>query len=152
MPGFRGDRLRRSREAAGLDLRTLTLALELSTPERVRQWERGLERPRPRFIPLLARAVGLDPLELLDVDVQDPPLAGLRLAAGLSIPDITSIAGVSRGTFQRLEGGWPSGGPPAQLVQALAAAFGRTSGEVEAAIRRSRADVAAAAVGGATPS
>src|SRR5688572_12120950 len=67
-PLLRGDRLRAAREAVGLTREELATKLELSGPARIRVWETGLERPRPRFVPRLAAALGVDPLHLLDVD------------------------------------------------------------------------------------
>src|SRR3954451_22022301 len=86
----------------GLSREELATKLELSSPVRIRVWETGLERPRPRFVPRLAPAVGVDPLYLLDVDRDDPPLAALRLAAGLATNEVTG-AGLSVMTYVRLE-------------------------------------------------
>ena len=82
-PLLRGDRLQAAREATGMSREELATKLELSSPVRVRVWEMGLERPRPRFVPRLAVALGVNPLYLLDVDPDDPPLAAPRVAAGL---------------------------------------------------------------------
>src|SRR4051794_13837756 len=89
-PLLRGDRLRAAREAAGLTREELATKLELSDPARIRVWETGLERPRPRFVPRLAAALGVDQLYLLDVDAGDPPLAALRLAAGFATNQVTA--------------------------------------------------------------
>src|SRR5215210_6440849 len=86
----------------GLTREVLATKLELSSPVRIRVWETGLERPRPRFVPRLAAAVGVDPLYLLDVDLDDPPLAALRLAAGRATNEVTG-AGLSVMTYVRLE-------------------------------------------------
>ena len=80
----------------------LATKLELSSPVRLRVWETGLERPRPRFVPRLAVALGVNPLYLLDVDPDDPPLAALRLAAGLATNEVTG-PGLSVMTYVRLE-------------------------------------------------
>ncbi len=72
-PLLRGDRLQAAREAVGLTREELAMNLGLSSPARLRVWESGLERPRPRFIPRLAAALGVDPLHLLDVDPDAPP-------------------------------------------------------------------------------
>jgi transcriptional regulator with XRE-family HTH domain len=56
-PLLRGDRLQAAREAVGLTREELATRLELSSPARVRVWESGLERPRPRFVPRLAAAL-----------------------------------------------------------------------------------------------
>ncbi|WP_448624542.1 helix-turn-helix domain-containing protein [Geodermatophilus sp. URMC 64] len=89
-PLLRGDRLHAAREAKGLTREELATRLELSSPARIRVWELGLERPRPRFVPRLAAALGVDPLYLLDVDSDDPPLSALRLAAGLATNEVTA--------------------------------------------------------------
>jgi transcriptional regulator with XRE-family HTH domain len=101
-PLLRGDRLQAAREAVGLTREELATKLELSSPARVRVWETGLERPRPRFVPRLAAALGVDPLYLLDVDAGDPPLAALRLAAGFATNQVTA-PGLSIMTYVRLE-------------------------------------------------
>jgi transcriptional regulator with XRE-family HTH domain len=93
---LRGDRLQAAREAMGLTREELASQHELSSPSRIRVWETGLERPRPRFMPRLAAALGVDPLYLLDVDPDDPPLVALRLAAGLATNEITAPGGGSR--------------------------------------------------------
>jgi transcriptional regulator with XRE-family HTH domain len=72
-PLLRGDRLQAAREAAGMSREDLALKLELSSPARIRVWELALERPRPRFVPRLAAALGVEPLYLLDADPEDPP-------------------------------------------------------------------------------
>jgi hypothetical protein len=101
-PLLRGDHLQAAREAVGLSREGLATELELSSPVRIRVWETGLERPRPRFVPRLAAALGVDPLYLLDVDRDDPPLAALRLAAGLATNEVTG-PGLSVMTYVRLE-------------------------------------------------
>ena len=101
-PLLRGDRLQAAREAVGLTREELATKLELSGPARIRVWQTGLERPRPRFVPRLAAALGVDPLYLLDVDAGDPPLAALRLAAGLATNQVTA-PGLSVMTYVRLD-------------------------------------------------
>jgi len=143
-PLLRGDRLQAAREAAGLTREALARELELSGPERVRIWETGLERPRPRFVPRLAAALGVDPLHLLDVDAGDPPLAALRLAAGRATNEVTA-PGLSVMTYVRLEDGRTGVIPSAEVIGAVADALGVDVPSVEAAIRRSRIDHAALA-------
>lgn len=137
LPAFRGDRLLAAREAAGLTREGLTLALEMSSPIRIRLWELAYESPQPRFVPQLAAAVKVEPLHLLDVDPDDPPLAALRLAAGLTIEQM-GAPGMSVMTYQRLEAGRRSVGSPDTLIAALATALGVDPKRVEAAIHRSR--------------
>ncbi len=143
-PLLRGDRLQAAREAVGLTREELATKLELSSPARIRVWESGLERPRPRFIPRLAAALGVDPLHLLDVDPVDPPLAALRLAAGRATNEVTA-PGLSVMTYVRLEDGRPGADPPVRLITAIAEALGVDVPRVEAAVRRSRSDHAALA-------
>ncbi|MGY1828990.1 helix-turn-helix domain-containing protein [Geodermatophilus sp. SYSU D01180] len=143
-PLLRGDRLQAAREAMALTREELATKLELSSPSRIRVWEKGLERPRPRFVPRLAAALGVDPLHLLDVDPDDPPLAALRLAAGLATNEVTA-PGLSVMTYVRLEDGRPGADPSGRLISAIAEVLGADVGRVDAAARRSRRDHAAVA-------
>ncbi len=146
-PLLRGDRLQAAREAMGLTREELATRLELSSPSRIRVWETGLERPRPRFVPRLAAALGVDPLHLLDVDPDDPPLAALRLAAGLATNEVTA-PGLSVMTYVRLEDGRPGVDPSARLFAPVAEVLGVDVARVDAAVRRSRSDHAALAPSG----
>ena len=143
-PLLRGDRLQAAREATGMSREELATKLELSSPVRVRVWEMGLERPRPRFVPRLAVALGVNPLYLLDVDPDDPPLAALRLAAGLATNEVTG-PGLSVMTYVRLEDGRPGADPSATVIAAIADVLGVKVSRVEAALRRARSDHAALA-------
>ena len=143
-PLLRGDRLQAAREAMGLTREELTTRLELSSPSRIRVWETGSERPRPRFVPRLAAALGVDPLYLLYVDPDDPPLAALRLAAGLATNEVTA-PGLSVMTYVRLEDGRPGADPSAGLITTIAGVLGVDVPRVGAAVRRSRSDHAALA-------
>jgi transcriptional regulator with XRE-family HTH domain len=122
----------------------LALALGLSSQARIRVWESGLERPRPRFIPRLAAALDVEPLYLLDADPDDPPLADLRLAAGRATNEMAA-PGVSVMTYMRLEDGRPGGVPSATVLAAVAHVLGVNVTRVEAAVHRSRCDHAASA-------
>lgn len=138
-PEFRGDRLRAAREAAGVSREDLTLQLGLSTPIRIKLWEEGTERPRPSFVPPLAAAVGVDPLHLLDVDPDDPPLAGLRIAAGLATKQMAR-PGMSVMSYQRIEGGRPATVVSEDVIAAIAEALQIDRRRVEAGIQRARRD------------
>lgn len=122
----------------------LATKLELSSPVRVRVWETGLERPRPRFVPRLAVALGVNPLYLLDVDPDDPPLAALRLAAGLATNEVSG-PGLSVMTYVRLEDGRPGADPSDRVIAAISQVLGVEISCVKAAVRRSRSDHAAVA-------
>ena len=138
-PLLRGDRLREARDAMGLTREQLATKLELSGPARVRVWELGIERPRPRYLPRLAAALHVEPLHLLDVEVDDPPLAALRVAAGLAINEM-GVPGLSVMTYVRLEDGRPGSDPSPAVVTAIAGLLAVEEPRVEAAIRRSRRD------------
>jgi hypothetical protein len=101
----------------------LSVKLELSGPSRIRVWEDGLERPRPRLVPRLAAALGVEPLYLLDVDPDDPPLAALRVAAGLATNEM-GAPGLSVMTYVRLEDGRPGADPSTKIVAAIAGVLG----------------------------
>src|SRR3954452_16512796 len=103
----------------GLTREELAAKLELSSPARIRVWETGLERPRPRFIPRLAAALGVDALHLLDVDPDDPPLAAFRWAPGRATNEVPA-PGVSVMTYVRLEDGRPAADPSVRVVAAIA--------------------------------
>lgn len=138
-PLVRGDRLQAAREAAGLSREDLARVLELSSPARIRVWELGLERPRPRFLPRLAQVLGVAPLELLDVDPEDPPLVALRVAAGRATNEM-GAPGMSVMTYVRLEDGRPGAEPPDAVLDALADRLGVSRMRAAAAVRRSRRD------------
>ncbi len=131
----------------GITREELAEKLELSSPSRIRVWETGLERPRPRYVPRLAAAVGVDPLHLLDVDPEDPPLAALRLAAGRATNEVTG-PGLSVMTYVRLEDGRTGAVPSAEVIGAVADVLGVDVPRVEAAVRRSRSDQSALASSG----
>lgn len=143
-PAFRGDRLLAAREAAGLSRDELTLRLGFSSPLRIKVWEDGAERPRPSLVPPLAAAVGVDPLHLLDVDPADPPLAALRIAAGLALTQMARPR-LSVMRYQRIEGGQlrdVSG----DVVTMIAQVMQIDPRRVEASIQRTRRDVGRAHV------
>lgn len=137
-----GQRLAAARKAAGLTAEELAGRMGLSSGERIQAWESGIaERPRPRFIPPLAATLSIDPLILLDVDPADPPLAALRLVAGLSMRDIAERTGLIPMTYQRLENTGRTGKRMPlndDIVAELAAALGAEPTRVWAAIEASR--------------
>ena len=143
-PLLRGDRLRAAREAAGLSRDDLAVALGLSSPSRIRLWESGAEHPRPRFVPRLAVTLGVEPLELLDVDPDDPPLIALRLAVGRATNEM-SAPGMSVMTYVRLEDGRAGADPSDGVIAAIASELHIDDAQVRSAIRRSRRDHAAEA-------
>lgn len=140
LPGFRRDHLAAARLAAGMSTADLAAAVG-TVRSQVSAWEAGrTERPRPLLMPRLATALGVDVMTLLDVDPADPPLAALRLAAGLSVRDASRAAGTSLMGYQRLEVGRSHAPPQDNLLAAVAAGLGVSLAQVQAAVRRSRAD------------
>jgi transcriptional regulator with XRE-family HTH domain len=55
-------------------------------------WERGVDAQSAPYIPPLARAVGVDPLALFDVDLAGRPFTALRMAAGLTLQALSEAA------------------------------------------------------------
>ena len=121
---FRGDRLAAAREAAGQTQADLALAVGVSAAQRIANWERGDEQPRPQFIPPLARSVEIAAVELLDVDPAKPGLLGLRLAAGLTVAEVAERTGLPRMTYNRLERGMSVKALTGDRVDALAKTLG----------------------------
>jgi transcriptional regulator with XRE-family HTH domain len=109
-----------------------------SDQARVSEWERGLFSPRPGQVPALAGAVGVDPLQLLDIDSQGPELEALRLAAGLSLQTIAAAVGTSVSRYRRIERGARLEDPPGELVERLASVLSVPPGTVRAAVDISR--------------
>jgi len=79
----------------------------------------------------LARALEIDPVELLDVDAeQGLTLQQLRAAAGLSQAAVAAAAGLQRTTYSAIERG-----ESASLSPAAAVAIGRALSTSEQAVR-----------------
>ena len=135
---IRGGLLARSRKAAGWTQAQLAAQLGAAGRLRVGQWERGLEQPQPRYIPRLAAALHLDALELLDVDVQNPPLQALRLAAGLTLAEVAAVTDMAYSTYCRLENGLVRANPHPETTDAVAHALGRGTTNILRAIAQSR--------------
>ena len=131
---FRGDLLAAAREDAGLTQADLALAVGVSAAQRIANWERGDEQPRPNFIPVLARAVGIASLELIDVDPAKPGLVGLRLAAGLTVAEVAQCTGLPRMTYNRLERGMSVKALTEERLEALAKALGVPADELSSLV------------------
>lgn len=137
---LRGLRVARLRILAGWTQRQLADELGALGRRRVGQWERGLEQPQPRYLPLLAAALQVEPLELLAVDRNDPPLLALRLAAGLTLTEVAAGSGIPYSSYRRLEHGLIVADPTAVTAKDLASTFGVTTGQLLRAAARSRAE------------
>jgi hypothetical protein len=94
-------------------------------------------------VPQIANLLAIHPLGLLDVDPDDPPLAGLRFAAGRATTEM-SVPGMSVMTYVRLEDGRSSLEPHAEVIAHLCALLQVGEPLVRSAIRRSRRDSEAA--------
>ncbi len=133
---LRGDRVAQLRRAAGQ--RQVDFAARLGTREqRVGEWERGTQQPHPRQLVALARELQVPPLQLLDVDADDPPLQALRLAAGLTLQQMAAASGVAFSTYRRLEVGAVRGNPSPHTLQKLSAALQIAPERIAAALARS---------------
>ena len=137
---LRGQRVARLRTLAGWTQQQLAAELGASGRRRIGQWERGLEQPQPRFVPLLAAALQVEPLELLTVDRRDPPLLALRMAAGLTLTEVAAASGIPYTSYHRLEHGLVVADPAAATAKALARTFGVTNDQILRAVTRSRAE------------
>ncbi len=135
---IRGGLLARSRKAAGWTQAQLAVQLGAAGRLRIGQWERGMEQPQPRYIPRLAAALHLDALELLAVEVQNPPLQALRLAAGLTLAEIAAASGMAYSTYYRLENGLVRTNPHPETTDAVAHALGRGTADILRAIAQTR--------------
>lgn len=136
---LRGARLAALRRAAGLV--QSDLAVHLGTVDRrVGEWERGEQQPRPHYLVAIAAALDVDPLELLDVDPQDPPLLALRLAAGMTLRELAEASGIPFSSYRRFERGVGRAAPGGDVVDALASALGVTPQQVQRAAACSRAE------------
>jgi transcriptional regulator with XRE-family HTH domain len=135
-----GGALRKARLNAGLTLRGVASVVGVASGARVGMWERGLEQPNARFVPLLAKAVNLPVTALLAGVGRKPGLIDLRLARGLSGVELAEAAGVSKMTYYRLEQGVGTHTPDRPTLAALASALGVSDVVVVEAIFQTRAD------------
>lgn len=136
---LRTSRLVALRKAAGLSQAELAVRLgSAGQDRRVGEWERGEVQPRPHHLVQLAVALGVDPLDLLDVDGTDPPLVALRLAAGLTLQQTSQATGLSLTAYRRLEIGVVRRDPGPGPAQRLAVAFGVSSERLAQALEHSR--------------
>lgn len=151
--GFDPRRLRAARAAAGLTQGGLAAAAGAHV-KGVREWESGRRVPQVEAVAALARALGINPLDLTDRDTEQAlMLPQLRAAAGLSQQRAADRAGLLRTTYSQIERG-----EVATLSEQDAAAIGSALGvdpaEVAAAHAASRAAYLSrrAAANGVTPS
>lgn len=121
---LRGDVLATAREAVGLSRRQLAAAINAGDLGRVALWERGEARPQARVVPLIAAAVGVEPMSLLTGDSAEPDLTRLRVAAGYNLKDMAARTGLPITSYHRLERrGAPQSGVEPAVVKAIADAL-----------------------------
>ncbi|MFF8946690.1 HAD hydrolase-like protein [Streptomyces sp. NPDC014864] len=132
---FDGVRLRQARAAAdeGRGVSAAELARRVrATKAQILSYENGASRPDPQRIRELARALGIEPLQLSDLrDSQEWTLADLRRAHGLRALDAGRSLGLSLRAYRRLES---EGFVPAHrfdLMGGLAGLLGISVGEAE---------------------
>lgn len=133
-----GELLARARVAAGMTQPALALELGVSSGTRVWLWERGAEQPRPRFIPQMAKILGVEPLRLLEGDPERPTISALRLAAGLTRDEVWERARITKMTYHRIDRGVGVRAPDPSVVRSIAAVLRISEDETLAAIERAR--------------
>lgn len=158
VPRFRPHVLLEARERAGLtQLELAKLAEQASraskespqhttaeeTTRRVRTWEsrigaweRGVDSPSAPYIPTLARLVGVQPLELYDLDLGAPSFTALRFAAGMTLQALAEVTGISYTSLHRMLRGVTELSPA--TVARLSSALGASPQEIVASVKRDR--------------
>jgi transcriptional regulator with XRE-family HTH domain len=131
--GVDGEALLRARSAKGLTQHQLARIVHVAGGERVSGWERGASEPRARIVPDLARALGVDPMELLSLP-HGVDLRALRLVSGLSAPELAQAVNVSVHSYLRWESGERLPLHDHKIHQSLAAALAVTTADVLAAL------------------
>jgi transcriptional regulator with XRE-family HTH domain len=132
-------RLRAAREAAQLTRGALAKAANVH-PSSVGEWEAGRQVPRVETLAALARALHIQPGDLLQpAEGGALTLDRLRAAAGKSQQQIADAAGMVRNTYSAVERGETAALSYAEH-RALARAYGITDEELRAAHNASRAE------------
>jgi transcriptional regulator with XRE-family HTH domain len=129
--------LRAARERAGLTQHQLARLIGVAGGERVSRWERGTSEPRPAILVRLAKVLGVEALDLLDVDV-GADLRALRFAAGLSPAEVAANAHLSERTYVRWESGRWTRLPDDAQIDALASVLRASRTTLRAALELTR--------------
>jgi len=119
--GFKPGVLRGNREKAGLSLDDLERLSGITKGE-LRLYEGG-RAPSPDRLALLARILGIDPLDFVDRDAVGYGLRALRIASGIRLGELQLRLGMSGPQLTYLETGRRRSLPD-ELAESLAAAFG----------------------------
>jgi transcriptional regulator with XRE-family HTH domain len=109
-----------------------------SKKQRISEWERGVTQPRASWVPAVARAINVDPLELMADDYEHLDLEALRVAAGLSRQALSAAVGTTLSRYQRLEAGERTSDLPEDLLKPLARILSVPVVTVRAAAENSR--------------
>lgn len=128
--GFRPEVLRENREKAGLSLDDLERLSGISRGE-LRLYETG-RVPSPDRLVVLARILGIDPLDFADRSVVGYGLRALRITAGVRMGDLERRLGMSGPLLAILESGRRRLFPD-ELVESVAEALGVPAHAVRAA-------------------
>ena len=129
-----------ARSARGVTQHQLARIVDVAGGERVSCWERGVSEPRARIIPVLARALGVDPLELLSLP-NGVDLRALRLVAGRTAPELAQAVHVSVHSYLRWECGQRLPLGDERILAGLGRELGVATTRVVEAMRLARGSV-----------
>ncbi|AXH96026.1 helix-turn-helix domain-containing protein [Ornithinimicrobium avium] len=132
-------RLRDLRLRKGWTQHTLSVMVGVQGAAAVSAWERGLAVPRPGTLLRIARALGVEPVDLLRRgDVEAMTLRELRVVRGMSLRELAVAAGTSSSTLRRWESGDFVRAPGADAIRALANALDVGPARVEELLTMAR--------------
>lgn len=136
VPAFDGQRLQRAREAKNWTRGRLAVAVD-KTIASVSGWERNARTPEAATLVALARAVDLDPGELLAMPKSEWGMTEFRVTRGLQQRQVAKAIGMHPVRFSHIEAAYER---PADVVFAeLAQQYGITEQEIIDAWERTRA-------------
>lgn len=130
--GFSGAALRRARQGVGLTADDLAALVSVSESS-VLRWETDQAKPTATRLKAIADAVGVPIGDLLKNQAGSQSLRDLRESAGLSLSELSVLAGGSVSSLLRLERGGVALSDP--LRRRLAEIYEVTIGDLEAAKR-----------------
>lgn len=136
IPSFDGEKLRAAREAQGWSRGRLAVALG-KTVTSVSGWERGQRNPAPATLVALAKALDIEPADLLDIPRAEWGLVEFRAAAGLEQKDAAEQVGISAAMLSQLEATYVAL-PTPDKVAAMASLYNSTPEELADAWDRAR--------------
>lgn len=135
VPSFEPAALRRLRQARGLSHDALGAQVGISRPSLI-SYEKGIRGIGVHNLHLLARALGVDVLELTTATRATATIADLRARVGLSRTDVAELLGIDRSMWARIEQGNRRLRP--ELVSEVAGALEVSEDEVRQALDRGR--------------